>query len=81
MRQPISVISRSRIPNDWKCWAGIASGSMRTSARGIPYDSARSTIAASFSPRAKVNVAEHISVGVDTARIHFFDLDTGLAIR
>jgi multiple sugar transport system ATP-binding protein len=36
---------------------------------------------ASFSPRAKVNVADLISVGIDTARMHFFDLDTGLAVR
>jgi multiple sugar transport system ATP-binding protein len=36
---------------------------------------------ASFSPRTKVNVADEISVGVDTARMHFFDLETGAAIR
>jgi multiple sugar transport system ATP-binding protein len=35
---------------------------------------------ASFSPRTKVNVADQISVGVDTARLHFFDLETGLGI-
>jgi multiple sugar transport system ATP-binding protein len=36
---------------------------------------------ASFSPRSTVKVGDPIEVGVDTARLYFFDLDTGLAIR
>jgi multiple sugar transport system ATP-binding protein len=44
-------------------------------------DGARSKFVASFSPRSRVRPGEAIEVGVDTARLHFFDLDTGLAIR
>jgi multiple sugar transport system ATP-binding protein len=36
---------------------------------------------ASFSPRSKVKLGDTIEVGVDTTRMYFFDLDTGLAIR
>jgi multiple sugar transport system ATP-binding protein len=36
---------------------------------------------ASFSPRSKVTLGDPIEVGVDTTRLYFFDLDTGLAIR
>jgi multiple sugar transport system ATP-binding protein len=36
---------------------------------------------ASFSPRSAVKTGDPIEVGVDTARIYFFDLDSGLAIR
>ncbi len=36
---------------------------------------------ASFSPRGKVKPGDPIEVGVDTSRMYFFDLDTGLAIR
>jgi multiple sugar transport system ATP-binding protein len=36
---------------------------------------------ASFSPRSKVKLGDTIEVGVDTTRLYFFDLDTGLAIR
>jgi multiple sugar transport system ATP-binding protein len=47
---------------------------------GAVADEPGTNFVASFSPRAKVNVADRVSVGVDTARIHFFDLDSGLAI-
>ena len=36
---------------------------------------------ASFSPRSTVKAGDEIEIGVDTTRLHFFDLDTGLAIR
>jgi multiple sugar transport system ATP-binding protein len=36
---------------------------------------------ASFSPRSTVRPGDQIDVGVDTSRLYFFDLDTGLAIR
>ena len=44
-------------------------------------DSARSRFVASFSPRSTVRPGEAIEIGVDTARLHFFDLDSGLAVR
>ncbi len=36
---------------------------------------------ASFSPRSRVRPGDAIEVGVDTSRMYFFDLATGLAIR
>ena len=36
---------------------------------------------ASFSPRSRVKPGDPIEVGVDTSRMYFFDLETGLAIR
>ena len=36
---------------------------------------------ASFSPRSRVKPGNPIEVGVDTSRMYFFDLETGLAIR
>ena len=36
---------------------------------------------ASFSPRSRVRPGDPIEVGVDTSRLYFFDLETGLAIR
>ena len=36
---------------------------------------------ASFSPRSQVKPGDPIEVGVDTSRLYFFDLETGLAIR
>jgi multiple sugar transport system ATP-binding protein len=36
---------------------------------------------ASFSPRSQVRAGDQVEVAVDTARLHFFDLETGLAIR
>ena len=44
-------------------------------------DSARSKFVASFSPRSTVRPGEAIEIGVDTARLHFFDLASGLAVR
>ena len=40
-----------------------------------------SKFVASFSPRSQVRPGDQIEVGVDTTRLYFFDLDTGLAIR
>jgi multiple sugar transport system ATP-binding protein len=42
---------------------------------------AGSKFVASFSPRSTVKPGDPIEVGVDTTRLYFFDLDTGLAIR
>ncbi len=36
---------------------------------------------ASFSPRSRVKVGDPVEVGVDTTRVYFFDLGTGLSIR
>ena len=36
---------------------------------------------AMFSPRAFVRLAETVEVAVETSRLYFFDMDTGLAIR
>ncbi len=36
---------------------------------------------ASFSPRSRVRPGDAIEVAVDTTRLYFFDLDTGLSIR
>ncbi len=36
---------------------------------------------ASFSPRSRVRAGDEVEVGVDTARLYLFDLDTGFAIR
>ncbi len=36
---------------------------------------------ASFSPRSRVKPGDPIEVGVDTSRMYFFDLESGLAIR
>ena len=35
---------------------------------------------AMFSPRAFVRLAETVDVAVETSRLYFFDMDTGLAI-
>jgi multiple sugar transport system ATP-binding protein len=40
-----------------------------------------SRFVASFSPRSRVRPNEAIEVGVDTTRLYFFDLDTGLSIH
>jgi len=36
---------------------------------------------ASFPPRSSVRIGEQITVWVDTDRLHFFDVGTGLALR
>ena len=36
---------------------------------------------ASFAPRSRVRPGDEIEVAVDTERLHFFDPETGLAIR
>ena len=42
------------------------------------HDSA--TIVARFDPRSRVKIADDVTIAVDTTRVQFFDLDTGLAI-
>lgn len=44
-------------------------------------DVAGTKFVASFSPRSRVRTGDDIEVGVDTARLYYFDLDSGLAIR
>ena len=34
-----------------------------------------------FSPRSKVRIADEIEISVDSSRFHFFDRETGLAVR
>jgi multiple sugar transport system ATP-binding protein len=36
---------------------------------------------ARFNPRSRVSIGDPMDVTVDTSRLHFFDLDTGLSIR
>jgi multiple sugar transport system ATP-binding protein len=40
----------------------------------------QAALVARFHPRSRVKIADDISIAVDTARLQFFDLDTGLAI-
>jgi len=44
-------------------------------------DAGGTKFVASFHPRSSVKTGGTIEVGVDTTRLYFFDLDTGLAIR
>jgi multiple sugar transport system ATP-binding protein len=41
----------------------------------------RNTFVASFAPRSRVRPGDAIEIVVDRERLHFFDTDTGLAIR
>jgi multiple sugar transport system ATP-binding protein len=41
----------------------------------------RNTFVASFAPRSRVRPGDDIEIVVDRERLHFFDPDTGLAIR
>ncbi|WP_433219389.1 ABC transporter ATP-binding protein [Dactylosporangium sp. CS-047395] len=43
--------------------------------------SAATRFVAAFAPRSRVRLGEHIEVVVDTKRMHFFDPETGAAIR
>jgi len=36
---------------------------------------------ASFGPRSRVRIGDQVEIAVDTGRLHFFDADTGAAIR
>ncbi len=36
---------------------------------------------AAFAPRSRVRIGDQVEVVVDTERMHFFDPDTGMAIR
>ena len=40
----------------------------------------RTAIVARFDPRSRVKIADDVTIAVDTTRVQFFDLDTGLAI-
>jgi len=40
----------------------------------------QAAIVARFDPRSQVKIADDVTIAVDTTRIQFFDLDTGLAI-
>jgi multiple sugar transport system ATP-binding protein len=40
----------------------------------------RAAIVARFDPRSRVKIADDVTIAVDTSRLQFFDLDTGLAI-
>ncbi len=42
---------------------------------------AGSKFVASFNPRSRVRPGDPVEIGVDTGRLHFFDLSSGLAIR
>ena len=44
-------------------------------------DSHVTPFVASFSPRSRVRAGDDIEVAVDTSHVHFFDLESGLAIR
>ena len=43
--------------------------------------SSRTSMVASFSARSRVQAGQAIDVAVDTARLHFFDIESGQAIR
>jgi multiple sugar transport system ATP-binding protein len=43
-------------------------------------EAARTNVIARFSPRTRVKVGDPVTVHVDTARLHFFDIDTGASI-
>ena len=49
--------------------------------KGLGSDEDTSTFVARVSPRSNVSNGEPISLTVDTSRLHFFDIETGLAIR
>ena len=40
----------------------------------------QAAIVARFDPRSRVKIADDVTIAVDTTRVQFFDLDTGLAI-
>jgi multiple sugar transport system ATP-binding protein len=40
----------------------------------------QAAIVARFDPRSRVKIADDVTIAVDTSRLQFFDLDTGLAI-
>jgi multiple sugar transport system ATP-binding protein len=39
------------------------------------------TFVATFAPRSRVRAGDHIQIAIDRERLHFFDPDTGLAVR
>ncbi|RYB94190.1 sn-glycerol-3-phosphate ABC transporter ATP-binding protein UgpC [Nocardioides oleivorans] len=47
----------------------------------IPTTTAGNTWVASFSPRSRVRPGDTVQIALDAERLHYFDPDTGLAIR
>jgi len=47
----------------------------------VPVAHHGNTFVASFAPRSRVRAGHEIEIVIDRERLHFFDLDTGLAIR
>lgn len=47
----------------------------------VPVAHAGNTWVASFSPRSRVRAGNPVQIAVDAERLHYFDPDTGLAIR
>jgi multiple sugar transport system ATP-binding protein len=50
-------------------------------AEEVPVAHHGNTWVASFSPRSRVRPGDEVEIAVDVERLHFFDTDTGLAIR
>jgi len=50
-------------------------------AEDVPHHDTGTPFVASFAPRSRVRTGDDVEVVVDTERMHFFDPDTGLAIR
>ena len=47
----------------------------------VPVAHVGNTWVASFSPRSRVRPGDQVEIAIDQERLHFFDPDTGLAIR
>jgi multiple sugar transport system ATP-binding protein len=47
---------------------------------GISQSRFATTMVGRFSPRARIQEGDHIEIGIDTNRLHLFDLDTGESI-
>jgi multiple sugar transport system ATP-binding protein len=47
----------------------------------VPVAHTGTRFVAAFAPRSRVRIGDEVEVVVDTERMHFFDPDTGVAIR
>jgi multiple sugar transport system ATP-binding protein len=47
----------------------------------VPTHAQGTRFVAAFAPRSRVRIGDEVEVVVDTERMHFFDPDTGMAIR
>jgi multiple sugar transport system ATP-binding protein len=47
----------------------------------VPTHAQGTKFVAAFAPRSRVRIGDEVEVVVDTERMHFFDPDTGAAIR